>query len=81
MPGATVWPSLVVGTTQVGVSRTVTLPAAACARGLLAEGDVEAGMAEFEHRLAVADSQRADDARRERLNTRDVGRRGDCLCF
>ena len=36
-------------------------------------------MAEFEHRLAVADSQRADDVGRERLDTRDVGRRGDCL--
>ena len=32
--------------------------------GLVAgvEVDVEAGVAEFDHRLAIADSQRADDA-------------------
>ena len=38
-------------------------------------------MAEFEHRLAVADSQRADDVGGERLDTGDVGRRGDGLCL
>src|SRR6266545_2119900 len=43
------------------------------------EGDVEAGVAEFEHRLAVPDAQRVIDACGERLDAGDEGGRRDRL--